>query len=282
MPENTAISFSHDMSFICPDCQKRVEPIDFYDPFKKEERKLPGACPCQEQKREEIKKHQAEVDRRERIMLLREAAQLGRFDGCTFENFQHRPGAETAYFECQKFANEFPQSTGLLLTGQYGNGKSHLAAAMANQLIPQGARCLFRNVPRLLSYIKKTYDTDTHIREWRITEDLRRADLLILDDVGAHKWTEWREETLYAIIDDRYFYKKPLVVTTNCSLDDLEEKIGGRSFDRLVEMCLIVENSASSYRQVIARKRLGKRAGTTEPTQKGGVSNHEAKQASRK
>ena len=81
---------------------------------------------------------------------------------------------------------------------------------------------------------------------------LTRADLLVLDDAGAEKWTEWTEPTLYTIIDERYSYCKPLIITTNSTLDELEKKIGDRAMDRVLEMCEIVENTGESYRKMIA------------------------------
>lgn len=260
MQGNTiTLSFDENMNFICPDCGKRVTSIDFYDSFKNINRKLPGTCLCQIAKREAARKKAELEAKAQRLAYLRNVAQLGRYNDSTFDNFRPRAGAETAIWECKRFAEEFPRSTGILLTGIYGNGKSSLAAAVANSLIDRNYTCLFRNVPRLFADIKKTFDTNSPVREWRVMETLNKADVLILDDLGANKWTEWREDTLYAIIDDRYSTQKAIIATTNCSLEDLEDRIGGRSFDRIKEMCLIVENTADSYRQIIAQERLSRK-----------------------
>ena len=255
--ENTATySFNPDYSFICPDCKKRVEPIDFYDPFKEIMRKLPGTCPCQEARREAERRHWQEENRRNLLRSLRDAAQLGRYSEATLDTFRPRTGTEKALWECKRFVNEFPRNTGILLSGKYGNGKSHLAGAICNALIEQGHKCLFRNVLQLLNSIKATWDSESTDREWNLMHEFKTADLLVLDDLGAHKWSEWREDTLYTIIDSRYSLQNPVVVTTNCSLDELEERVGGRSFDRLKEMCLMIENTADSYREIIAMQRI--------------------------
>lgn len=257
MPENTkTLFFDEEMNYICSNCGNQVKSIDFYDSFKEVNRKIPGTCPCQEKMQETMRLKEERRAKAERAAYLRDIAQLGRYSDSTLDTFQPRVGTEKALWECKRLAAEFPREAGILLFGAYGNGKSRLVAAVANALITKGYICLFRNVPRLFAEIKQTFDTNAPIREWRVMELLKKADLLILDDLGAHKWTEWREDTLYAIIDDRYSAQKPIIATTNCNLDDLEDRIGGRSFDRLKEMCLIVENTADSYRQIIAQERL--------------------------
>lgn len=189
------------------------------------------------------------------MRMLRESAQLGRYNGSTFDNFKPRAGTEKTLWECKQFANEFPRSLGVLITGQPGNGKSHLAGAICNHLIGQGYNCLFRNVRRLLNSIKASWDSET-VSEWQIMSDLRNADLLVLDDLAAYKHTPWREDITCEIIDSRYVQKKPLIVTTNCNLDELQKIIGDRAHDRLIEMCLMVENTADSYREIIAMQRI--------------------------
>jgi len=86
-----------------------------------------------------------------------------------------------------------------------------------------------------------------------IMKTLTQADLLVLDDAGAEKCTQWTEPTLYTIIDERYTNKRSIIVTTNAGLEELEQKIGFRAMDRLLEVCAIVENEGTSYRQEVGR-----------------------------
>ena len=87
---------------------------------------------------------------------------------------------------------------------------------------------------------------------------LQMADLLILDDAGAEKWSSWVETTLYSIINSRYMARLPVIITSNLDLVELKEAVGYRTFDRLIETCPIIENTASSYRVEIASQRAKK------------------------
>ncbi len=84
------------------------------------------------------------------------------------------------------------------------------------------------------------------------------TDLLVLDDAGSEKWTEWTEPTLYTIIDERYNHAKAVLITTNLNLTGLQQKIGTRAMDRIVDMCDIVETSGPSYRRERAKRRLNR------------------------
>jgi DNA replication protein DnaC len=111
-------------------------------------------------------------------------------------------------------------------------------------------------VPSLLKTIQATWDEDIGVTEHGLIQALISADLVVLDDAGAEKWSEWSEATLYYVIDERYRWKRPVIVTSNCSLEELESRVGARAFDRLIETCVLVENRATSYRRETSRKRL--------------------------
>jgi DNA replication protein DnaC len=149
--------------------------------------------------------------------------------------------------------------------GRPGNGKSHLAGGIFNELAELGKTPIFASVPDLLKRLQATFEPDSRTSEHQFYDLLPQADAVILDDLGAeqsravgdkHVMTPWAESTLYYIVDCLYRWKKPLVVTTNCDLESLEERISPRTFDRLLEMCLIVENKATSYRKEQAFKRI--------------------------
>lgn len=225
------------------------------------------ACRCAAEEDErriiaerEERRKKAKADR---IALLFKQSKPGaRFADCRFDNFRARPGAEKAFEIAKRYAESWPpeRGGGLLFFGACGNGKSHLAAAVVNYLIPQGIAAVVQPVPELLRMFRATYNEESKIRESELMDGLIEADLLVLDDIGAEKWTEYSESQLYQVIDARYRHMKPLIVTTNLGLTKeplLEDAIGMRAMDRLIEMCLLVENRATSYRKEIAATRKG-------------------------
>ena len=115
---------------------------------------------------------------------------------------------------------------------------------------------VFQSVPELLQRIRSTFNSDNKENETQIMRALLECDLLILDDIGAEKTTEWVEEKLFNVIDGRYRKELPTLYTSNLQPKELQTQVGKRSYDRMVETSLIVENRAKSYRREIAKQRL--------------------------
>lgn len=127
----------------------------------------------------------------------------------------------------------------LLITGSFGVGKSHLAKAIADEVMkkinPKTNRnytAIFISVPKLLRKIRSTYGQTSEITEDEIFDVLETVDLLVLDDLGAEKQSEWSDERLFDVIDSRQGMHT--IYTTNYSPADLLEMLGERNFSRIM------------------------------------------------
>jgi DNA replication protein DnaC len=119
----------------------------------------------------------------------------------------------------------------LVFMGVNGCGKTHLAAAIANYLLKEGKLVKFVVVPDLLDHLRSTFSPESPISYDHLFEEVKNAPLLVLDDLGKQSTTPWAEEKLYQIINHRYNYQLPTVVTTNCSLDEIDSPISSRLAD---------------------------------------------------
>ena len=176
------------------------------------------------------------ASQREQLFSL---SNLSALSGLTFGAFKPRgrvglgsfqaDSLEQAFNSAQNFAGSL---TGwLLLTGKYGSGKTHLAAAIANQAVGMGISTLFLTVPDLLDMLRFSFSTTSDVNfEERITQ-IRTIPLLIMDDFGTQNTTPWAQEKLFQIINHRYINKLPTVLTSNQPLNDFEPRIRSRLQD---------------------------------------------------
>jgi DNA replication protein DnaC len=191
---------------------------------------------------------------RERLFSL---SHLDELKGLTFESFQPHGRKGLGEFQANSLeiafnsARHYAQNLNgwLILQGDYGCGKTHLAAAIANYAVSMGVPTLFLTVPDLLDTLRFSYDSLDTTFEQRF-DDIRNAALLILDDFGTQNATGWAQEKLFQIINYRYINRLATVVTTNLSLEEIEERIRSRLADpELVTRSRIV---ASDFRRPIA------------------------------
>lgn len=168
-----------------------------------------------------------------------------RFQKATFENFKQEL-QPTAFAAASGFAKNYAQENlrGLYLFGHAGSGKTHLAAAIGNELYMQpGIR--FVTAPELLLNIRKGFAADG---DDGLLDRLSQTKLLIIDDLGSEKPTEWVQETLFVLIDRRYTHFLPTIITSNFSLDQLKDRLGYRIASRIAEVSEMVELRAVDYR----------------------------------
>lgn len=219
------------------------------------------ACAC------EIKAYEKDMDRLkqhekyERQRLMHKKSGLDNAVNMTFDNFKPRPGTEQALQVARKFVNDWEQNLetgeGFTFAGDYGNGKSHLVAAVVHELVDRDISATYQPVAELLKRVRATFGSGAKETEAQILDWLFSVKCLALDDIGAQKETDWAKEFLLTVIDFRYRRKLPILVTTNCiGEDDLTKSLGGRAMDRLIERNVFVKVKADSYRREIAKKRM--------------------------
>jgi DNA replication protein DnaC len=176
-----------------------------------------------------------------------------------------RQGLGTVLMQVRSFTREFPTATrpGMLLIGEPGTGKTHLAVAAMRALLDKGHECLFFDYQNLLDRIRSGYDAASGAADREAYRAALDAEVLLLDDLGAHRVTDWVEDTVTAIITHRCNQKKPLIATTNLTDEErvkdfampggekktirertLAEMIGTRARSRLHEMCRVVNMPA--------------------------------------
>jgi len=210
------------------------------------------------------KKVAAEKEYRERLERLMKYSNLGsRFATRTFDTYKITNENKQAFTDCKDYAVNFKslkKGAGLLLGGNYGAGKTHLAAAIACELMKQGLQPIFGTLITLLGKVKASYN-DNYAKENEDTIINRyiNCDLLIVDDLGKEKPTEWLLEKLYYIINCRYENEMPIVITSNFSDATLIDRltVNGNSgtaeaiVSRLFEICQGVDmNKCKDYRRL--------------------------------
>jgi DNA replication protein DnaC len=134
----------------------------------------------------------------------------------------------------------------LVLLGQPGTGKTHLAASIANQRLAEGHQAYFVVVPDFLDYLRATYGPDSSVSYDKLFEAIRSAPLLVLDDLGAHSGTPWAQEKLYQLLNFRYNAKLPTVITTNLTWEQIEPRLRSRMLDERLSTTLKIQ--APPYR----------------------------------
>lgn len=210
------------------------------------------------------------------ITLLAAARIPRRYEHCELSSFEtdfpNAHGTLTlAHLAATRFAAEYdPQEgTGLLLIGKIGTGKTHLAVGILKELIAQrGVPCLFCDYRELLKEIQNSYNSSVQTTELEVLRPVFETDVLVLDELGAVKPSEWVWDTVSLILNTRYNNNRTTIITTNFEdqaaagasgalsavrsavrEETLGDRIGERMRSRLHEMCRIVRMDGADFRQ---------------------------------
>jgi DNA replication protein DnaC len=202
-----------------------------------------------------------EQERRQRLI---EAARIPRrYERCTLANYHPALGQGTqlrAFNYAFKLVDEYPAvERGLLFTGPVGTGKTHLAAAIIRGLVEKGVPCLFYEFGALLKEIQNSYNPVSQASELTVLAPVYQAEVLVLDELGASKPTDWVRDTMMQVIGARYNERKLTIFTTNYpdarqhpAEETLEDRVGARLRSRLYEMCRTVAVEGEDYRRRLA------------------------------
>ena len=220
---------------------------------------VPCICRCkveENKRREEAEKKKQEMQRLERLRassLMDAKLKAARLNG-----YQIDGDNQKIYNLAEKYVRRFDEmyekKQGLLFWGTVGTGKSYTAACIANELLDQMIPVVMTSFVKILQNIQGNPD-----EEEKIMAGLNVAKLLIIDDLGAERSTDYALEKVYNIIDSRYLSGKPLILTTNMTLKEMQETQDiryKRIYDRIFEMCFPVRFAGRSWREKVAAKRF--------------------------
>ena len=209
-------------------------------------------CPCSCQIEEEQKKkaHQAQRERMERIKRRRahglrdKSLQQYIFDHDNGSN----PVMEKARAYVLNWKEAFRNNTGLLLFGDVGTGKSFFAGCIANALIDHDVPVLMTSFPTILNHLTGVYPEE----RVEFINSLNEYDLLIIDDLGVERSTEFAMEQMFEVIDKRYRSGKPMIITTNLTLNQMRnppDLAHARIYERILERCAPILFSGENFRK---------------------------------
>lgn len=242
--ENETDYIGEEGLLMCGKCHTKKQ---FRGVFLGMEKVVPSLCRC---RAEELEKEREAEERKKTMRLAKELRRAGMpesdMQGWTFANSDNENPRliQAAKNYVENFGELKRTGKGLLLYGDCGTGKTYAAACIVNALIDQGIPCLMTNFSRVLNTLWSIEKKQEYI------DAFNQYSLLVLDDLGAERQSEYVAEQVFNVIDGRYRAKLPLIVTTNLSLREMTAPgANKRIYERLLERCHPVEVSGESRRR---------------------------------
>jgi len=223
-------------------------------------RTVPVMCKCEkklmeaEEARKKAEAEQARINELRRVGIT--SAQYARMTMAQDDGQAPNMTALASRY-IEKRAEMYKENIGLLLHGGTGGGKTFWAAAIANGMIDNGMSAMITTIPQLITAMARDFESEKSY----ILDKIAQVGFLVLDDIGFERQTSYAAEKMYEIIDTRCQAHRPLIVTTNLSLDEIQnpqQMEYKRVFDRIIEMCQPVHVSAEGRRKAIARQKSEK------------------------
>ena len=210
-------------------------------------------CRCQQ---EEYDKQEAERQHQEHLIQVSRLKANGLQDKSLRDyNFANDKGYNPEIQKAHDYVAHWEEmkanSLGLLLWGDVGTGKSFFAGCIANALLDKGIPVLMTNFSRILNTLTGMYTDDRN----QFIDSFNKYSLLIIDDLGIERSSEFALEQVFNVIDSRYRSKKPLIVTTNLTLDELKhpkDLARARIYDRVLERCVPLKINNQNIRELNA------------------------------
>lgn len=227
-------------------------------------------CKCLEDKEKTLQdKRRIEEEKRiqreneEYIQNLKRKCMMDiKFKNSTFSNWNKCENSKKVMEVCKNyfknFNSNYNENIGMFLNGGVGIGKTYAVSCLANELMNNGVGVICTSINALLRRFKDNYSNG--ISERTVLNDISSVNLLILDDLGTEQNTEWFNSIFYEIIDTRYRSNKPLIITSNLSIDHIESRYHKRVNSRIFEMCVPVNCGNGDIREIEAEKKLKKLA----------------------
>ena len=262
---NPGDTFDKDGLLVCGVCgQQRQKIIMVSDPTEDDPDhqtplKVTAQCLCEKRKEEAEKKKQENLEAMQRVARLKKASLMDeKFKNATFGRFRETESNARNLKLCKRYATAFDEmlkkNQGLIFWGGVGTGKSFAAACIGNYLLDRGVPVMMTSLVKLLELIQGGDE-----KESDIIARMNNAKLVIFDDLGAERNTDYALEKIYNIIDSRYRTQKPMLFTTNLTIDEMTSETDirySRIYDRIFETCYPMQFVGVSWRMKTANRRF--------------------------